>query len=144
MSDLRNKIQSADDITFEDIDCPEWDCKVRIQTMSGNDRMGMMARVIADPQIREHFGEDGELSQDMDIPLSALMTHLVIACARDPETNELIFSWDDLGWLGNKNGDVIQRLGMAAVKQSGVGESAVAAAMGNSSSPVPVQSDAGT
>lgn len=144
MSDLRNKIQTAEDIQFEDIDCPEWDCKIRIQTMSGNDRMNMMARVVGDPQIREHFGKDGELSPDQDIPLAALMTHLVIACARDPETNELVFTWDDLGWLGNKNGDVLQRLGMAAVKQSGVGSQAVVEAMGNSSSPVPDQSDAGT
>lgn len=144
MSDLRARIQAADDIKFDDIDCPEWDCVIRVQTMSGNDRMNMMARVVSDPQIKEAFGEGGELESDADIPLSAIMTHLVIACSRDPQTGELVFTWDDLGWLGNKNGDVLQRLGMAAIKQSGVGEAQVTEALGNSSSPVPVASVATT
>lgn len=116
---LRQAILEAQDLHEQLIDVPEWGIKLKMKTMTGDDRQAFS-------EAMSQYGLEDEMPPHM-------LAQLVIACARHHETDELVFTHDDANWLGNKNGAVLERLAKIAADVSGMGPDAEAA-MGKGSS----------
>lgn len=123
MSGLRDQIVAADDLPFEDHPVPEWgNIKVRVRGLTGTQRDAYEARIVAVKQG----------GKDVELRLANFRARLVVKCLLDPETNERIFSDDEVGVLGSKSGAVLDRLHDVAHRLSGMDDEATARAEGNS------------
>jgi hypothetical protein len=106
---LRDKIFSADDITKELVEIPEWDVTVEIRAMTAAER-----------------GTLGEAAMVGDKTNVGLMYALaVISSVYDPETGLPIFTIQDKEAILSKSGSVIERLATKALGASGLTEKAV-------------------
>jgi hypothetical protein len=61
-----------------------------------------------------------------------LYTDLIIASCYDPATGEPVFSYEDRERLGEKNGAIMERLALVALRLSGLEPGAVESAAKNS------------
>lgn len=121
MSELRNKILASDDIETELIEVEKWGVKIEIKGMSGLHRAQFL---------------QGFSKEDGSVDYERLYPFLVIATAYDPDTGEKIFSDDDVPALNQKSGKVLETLGQAALKLSGMGADSIAQeGKGSSSTP---------
>lgn len=119
--DLKSMILGAVDIQEKVVSVPEWDCKVLIRGMDGEERSETVAEISA-------LGK-GNRSKIYPIVLTRTL--------RDPETKELIFSVEDGPALTKKSGAVLERLATIAGRLSGITPSAVEEAEKNSDSDTP-------
>lgn len=119
---LRDRIIESDDRGFEDVDVPEWDCKVRVRGLTGTDRDRYEAHAV---QLREG-------GQDIELRLANFRSKLLVLCLYDPDTDERIFGDNDAKVLGSKSAKVIERLHEVAYRLSGMDDKAVVRAEGNS------------
>lgn len=94
-----DEILALDDLGHEVVEVPEWGTHVRIATMSGSDRDAWEA----------------SLSVDGQINMRNIRARLVARCARNEDGTRL-FSDEQADALGNKNGNVLERLAAAARK----------------------------
>jgi len=101
---LRDRILSANDLTSEMVEIPEWDVTVEVRGMSAADRTSLM----------DAAAEGGSVNT------SLLFPSLVIACTFDPETGERVFGEEDRPALGEKNGLAIERVVQVAMRLSGM------------------------
>jgi len=109
MTDLRGKIFSADDITKELLEVPEWGVSVEIRSMTAGQRATLT---------------EGATSADK-VDVSNMYAKTVIATVFDPETGLPVFTEQDREAILSKNGAVIERLATKALGSSGLGEKAV-------------------
>lgn len=113
---VRDKIRSADDRTVEPAEVPEWGVSLLLVSPDAI-RRGQLQQAIADD--RDRLGQDD---------FTRFMARMVVACAADPETGELIYDLanpDDVSELAGKNGAVIERLGQRCLVVSGMNAEAV-------------------
>ena len=109
MTALRDKIFSADDITKELMEVPEWGVTVEIRSMTAAQRATLT---------------EGVSSADK-VDVSNMYAKTVIATVFDPETGLPVFTEKDREAILSKNGAVIERLATKALGSSGLSEKAV-------------------
>lgn len=106
---LREQIFSADDITKELVEVPEWGVTVEIRSMTAAERAKL--------------GENATAGDKTDVGLMYALT--VIASVYDPETGLPVFTDQDRAAILSKNGSVVERLATKALGSSGLTEKAV-------------------
>jgi hypothetical protein len=106
---LKETIFSADDITKETVEVPEWGVTVEIRSMSAAERAKLM--------------EGASKNDKTDVGLMYAMT--VIATVYDPTTGLPVFTDQDREAILSKNGAVIERLATKALGSSGLTAEAV-------------------
>lgn len=103
---LRDKIAAADDITYEDVEVPEWGVTLRVTAPNVRTRNELM---------RLWQTQDGE-----ELDFDRISVAALVATCADPETGELVFSEDDAEMLLSKSGAVSQRVFEVASRMLGV------------------------
>jgi len=96
----RDKILDADDIDEEIVDVPEWDVKILLRAMTGQQQVRYADTVRGDDR-------------------GFMYADILMVTAYDPETRELIFDPADREALSLKSGGVLNRLGMKVLALSG-------------------------
>lgn len=102
---LRDKIKAADDLTTEVVDVPEWGVQLALRSPSGKERARLVSQFVDD---------NGKPKLDEMYPA------ILIATARDPETNEPVFTADDASWINEKAGSVLERVAGKAMTVAGI------------------------
>lgn len=108
---LRDKILSADDLTSERVEVPEWDVTLEVRSPSAKAR----SRMVASAQRKD---EDGESTMDLE----SIYPLLLIACCFDPESGEQVFTSDDIDAINDKSSAVVDRVAKACLRVSGLSE----------------------
>ena len=96
----RDKILNADDIAEEVVDVPEWDVKILLRAMNGQQQVRYAETVRGDNK-------------------GFMYADILMVTAYDPETDELIFDPADREALSLKSGGVLNRLGLKVLTLSG-------------------------
>ena len=104
----RDSILTADDLPFEDVECPEWGGTVRIRTLTGTERDAFEAEVAG--------GEKTDYTN--------VRAKLIARSAID-ENGERIFSDADITKLGKKSALALTRCFKVAQRLSGLTEDEV-------------------
>jgi hypothetical protein len=108
---LADKIRQSDDMISEIIDVPEWDVKLSIRSMTGNQRANMQTE-----------WADNESMQTA----SMLYKSIIQICCFDPDTGEQVFTEDDIEWLfDEKQAGIIEQVGTECLRVSGLSGNAV-------------------
>lgn len=110
MSDIRDRIAEIDDLHGEKVEVPEWDTSFDLCEMDGTDRAWILN--IAYDAIQDTIN---------------LMDHcaeIIITSARDSKTGEKIFTREDTEMLKGKNGKILERLALKALKVSAITDDA--------------------
>lgn len=113
MSELRDKILSADDIAKVEERVPEWGVTVHLQTISAGER-ARLSRLV------DH---EGKVSDDY-------YARVVVCGARDAD-GEPVFEESDIPTLNDKNGAVVSRLANKIMSLNRIGEDVEALAEKN-------------
>jgi hypothetical protein len=123
VSNKRDLILAADDIVSETMTISEWGgVVIEVRSMTAAERTTMMEEAL-----------------DMDtgrIRYNKVYGTIIAKSVYDPDTGDLIFTSDDIAALGNKNGAVIERIALRAMKLAGMTEADEDEA-GNDSSATP-------
>lgn len=106
---LKEAIFSADDITKELVEVPEWGVTVEVRSMTAAERAKL--------------GEGASKGDKTDVGLMYAMT--VIATVYDPTTGLPVFTDQDKEAILSKNGAVVERLATKALGSSGLTDKAV-------------------
>lgn len=106
VSSLRERILESDDIQKEIIYVKEWNVNVAVWGLSAGDRSKLINRVM------DH--KNGDIDMQMLYPL------LIQECARDPESQERIFTKEDLPRLNTKAASALEKIGDKAAELSGM------------------------
>lgn len=107
---LRDQIIASSDLSYEDVEVPEWAVTVRVVSPTVRERSRIVAAFMDD------HGK---------VDLERMYPTLVIATAVDPETGDRLFSDEDHEALCGKNGLAVERVAQAALRVAGLGENAV-------------------
>lgn len=102
---LKDKILSANDIASEMMTIEEWGVEIEVKGMTGAERA----------QIMEVLQNNKD-----NVPIADMLVKIFIFCAYDPETNEQIFTLDDIDEVNAKNGSAIERVAIKALELSGL------------------------
>lgn len=105
---LRDQILSADDLGFEIIPVPEWGVEIKIVGLSGAARADY---------IMHGLDENGDPTPGRMKDSTAL---LIVESVRDPETDERIFTRDDVAAVNEKNSVVLTRIAQRIASLSGL------------------------
>lgn len=105
MSNLRDQIAGANDITIIDEYVPEWNVNLQIRSMTAAERGECIASA-TNPKT-------GAAEP------SKLYSRVLIASVYDPETGEPAFTSEDEAMLGGKNGSVVERIAGKSMELSG-------------------------
>lgn len=96
---LRSKILAAK-LPFVDLKVAEWDATVRLQSLSGRDRLELLDWVVVSEQETKAYEADQRLAPedranlDPVKPLDQVIMQLIYAL-RDPKTGDRLFGRDD-------------------------------------------------
>lgn len=111
MSNLSDQIRAAADTSSEVVEVPEWGVEIEIRSMTGRQRAGIMTEIAK-------VGIDA-------IDVEGLWASVLTTCLYDPDSDENVFSDDDLEWLmTEKSAAVIDRLSRRCLEVSGITEDA--------------------
>ena len=133
---IRKQILASEDQTENSIVVPEWGgVALLLLSPSAKRRAAMIATFTT-----TETGIDGERTAEVNT--QAMLPSLVIACAHDPATREPVFTEADLDSLAEKNGAVVERVGLACMVIAGKDDSSTIQSDGTGSvsqlgSPVP-------
>jgi hypothetical protein len=106
------EILAADDITFEEVEVPEWGAIVRVRSLTGVDRDRLEAEMIQ------------QRGKNQIVNFVNFRAKLIVASAVDEE-GSLLFSQQQILPLGNKNAQALSRVFTVASRLSGFSESDV-------------------
>ncbi len=102
---IRDVIFDSNDISREMVTVPEWgDVTFELRSPSLRQRMRLI----------DLGGVDGKVNT------TTLYPWLLVICAFDPDTNEPVFTPEDVEALTERSGEVIERLGDIAMRVSGI------------------------
>jgi hypothetical protein len=129
----REQIQSANDITTEDVACPEWadgdtEAVVRMRNLTAIARGIFVQRSLGlkkNPKAGQKEN-DAQAQQEREIEI------LLVAMSAVDAENKALFTEADVKWLGEKNAAPISRCAAAAQRLSGLTAEAQEAAIKNS------------
>ena len=108
----KDEILAASDMTFEEVDVPEWGGAVRVKSMSGAER-----------DLFESFLTDIK-GKDVKQNFNNVRAKLV-ACTAVDENGSLLFDVIDVAALGKKSAIALNRVFQVAQKLNGIGQDAV-------------------
>lgn len=108
----KDSILKAEDLEYEDVECPEWGGTIRIRRLTGSERDRFESTVFRKKGTKEGGGEGG-------IDWSNMRARLVCLTATTDEGKRL-FSFQDADKLGKKSAKVLDRLFGVAQKLSGL------------------------
>lgn len=111
MSELKDKIKSADDIVKETVECPEWGVNVEVRTMSGFKRAELLQNCIDK--------DKGDFDQ------IKWQAGIIVTCSFDPESGEQIFTMEDVTWLMEKSSAPLERIAATATRLNGLAPGAL-------------------
>lgn len=114
----KDDIFGADDLTYEDVEVPEWGGTVRIRVMTGAERNRFEQSVIT------------RRGKHTDLNLDAIREKLIALCVVD-ENGERIFDESDIPALGEKNAAALTRIFDACQRLNGLTEADVDELAGN-------------
>jgi hypothetical protein len=119
VSTLRDQILGTEDISIELMVIPEWgDAKIEIRSMTAGERSQMMQSVA---------------TPDGQVDFTAMYPAILIKSVYDPDTGQHIFNDSDAALVNSKNGGVVERIAIKAMKMSGMDNDS-RRAVGNDSS----------
>lgn len=127
MSLSREDILNAPDLERRTIEVPEWDGEIILQELNCANRElleSKFIRIKAEAETRNEITPDGVGAYQ---GLRALGLSMSIC----DESGKLLFTPDDIGQLGSKNYEVLDRLFEAVMDMSGMGVDAVDGAKKN-------------
>jgi len=93
----RDDIMKIQDLTFEEVDVPEWGGSVRIKMMTGSERDAYEA------SLYELKGQEVKMNRD------DVRAKLLVKCLVD-ENNERLFTDAEIKMLGKKSAKVLDKL----------------------------------
>ncbi len=105
--ELRQSILESDDLQEELVHMPEWGRTILIRAMTGEERADILQACIK---------KDGTTDMRKVYALTFIMS------VRHPETKERVFELTDQGVLMKKSGKAIERVGLIAMRLSGMRE----------------------
>lgn len=111
-ANLRDSILEADDLDVVECDVPEWGVVLHLRTPTAGGRGKMMGLWMK---------ADGNES----MIASTLYPLMIVLTAHDPATGEPVFGDDDVEFLAQKNGSVVERVALEAMKVAGMTGEAV-------------------
>lgn len=117
----RDDILKADDIKYQDVECPEWNGTVRIKVMSGTERDSYESSV--------YEVKDGGVKFKRDDVRSKLLSKCIV-----DDDGKRIFTDSDIKELGKKSSLVLDRLFDVAQIINGLSKESVDQARKNSQS----------
>jgi hypothetical protein len=117
----REDILKKQDRSYQDVSCPEWGGKVRIQSLTGAERDAFEESILGAKN------KDGT----REVSTQNLRAKLVALAAVDKD-GKAMFSKDDVLVLGQKNAAALDRLFMVAQKLSGISKDDLEEAVKNS------------
>lgn len=106
---LRDQILNAKDLRAETVHVPEWGVDVLVQSMTSGER-GEVLEVVRDAAGNVRLGK--------------LQILMVLKCAKDPETKQRVFEDSDYDVLASKAAGAVERIALAALRVSGLGDQA--------------------
>lgn len=104
MSELRDRILSAQDLASECLFVEEWGVEVEVRGMSARARAVLLQQALVGDRV----------------DLASAYPLLVIECTFHPETGERLFTRDDIDALSDKAGSALERIAVAAARLSGI------------------------
>lgn len=107
---LRDRILSANDIQSNTIHVDAWDVDLDIRTLTASDRSRLIAMCT---------NGDGTVDMDKMYPL------LIIAGVYDPETNEKVFTSEDMSLIQDKSSGAVEVVATEVMRLSGMSAKAV-------------------
>lgn len=108
---LRDKILSADDLTSETVDVPEWGVTLEVRSPTAKVRSRMVSAAI-------RTNDDGETTTDLE----SVYPQFLIACCFDPESGEKVFEDDDQEVINAKSSAAVERVAKACLRVSGLSD----------------------
>jgi hypothetical protein len=108
---IRDKILSADDLTSELVDVPEWDVKIEVRSPTAKVRSHMISLAM-------RKDEDG----DSTIDLESVYPQFLISCCFDPETGEKVFEDGDQDVINAKSSAPVERVAKACLRVAGLSD----------------------
>lgn len=100
----------VDDIASELVEVPAWDCTILVKSTNARERAELLNLLTSD---------------DEDARRVQLFPLILALTAHDPETGERLFARDDVSWIAEKNGKVVQEVAMVGMKLAGLVADAV-------------------
>lgn len=125
----RDGILAVSDLTTETVPVPEWGGEVIIRGLTGDELDAYQAS-------RRQFRNAGTPQQELIYVQDNARASLLAKCLVD-EDGERLFTDQDAGELGQKNGKVLDRLYDVAARLSGLSGEEQEAMEGNSATPAP-------
>jgi hypothetical protein len=125
----RSGILAADDIETEKVPVPEWGDDVIIRGLTGEELDAYQAS-------RRQFRNAGTPQQELIFVQDNARASLLVKCLVD-EHGERLFTDQDAGDLGMKNGKVLDKLYDVAARLSGLSGEEQEVLEGNSGTPTP-------
>lgn len=115
----RDQILNADDLKYEEIDCPEWGGLVRIKVMTGIERDDFEQSVF------------DMKSKDTKVNLKNFRAKLLVKTIVD-ENGKRVFQESDIESLSGKSSKVLDRIFNKAQEVNGIGQKEREEFVGNS------------
>jgi hypothetical protein len=117
----RQQVDATVDLKTEDVEVPEWGGTVRLKELSAKDRSLIEATTI------------GAKGQSIEVRIEAFKTlrERIVAATLVDEEGKRLYKDNEVGLLGQKSGQVIERLFQKAQELSGMNEKAAKSAEGN-------------
>jgi hypothetical protein len=125
----RSSILAADDIETEKVPVPEWGDEVIIRGLTGEELDAYQAS-------RRQFRNAGTPQQELIFVQDNARASLLVKCLVD-EHGERLFTDQDAGDLGRKNGKILDKLYDVAARLSGLSSEEQEVLEGNSGTPTP-------
>ncbi|GAA3301298.1 hypothetical protein [Streptomyces cinereospinus] len=114
------QILGADDLTYEDVEVPEWGGTVRVREMPGTER---------DKFESQFVGKDGASVRAEG--LEGFRARLAAACIVDADGRQMFRSAAEVKRLGDKSSKALQRVCDAAMRLSKISDEDVKELAGN-------------
>lgn len=92
-------LDKASERKREEVEVPEWDCTVTVQSLSALERERILGQMTS-------YDEDGE----REIKLEHSSARLVVMSVIDPDTGARVFTDKDINALSNSDGGPIERI----------------------------------
>lgn len=109
---LRDKILSADDLTSEMVDVPEWGVKLEVRSPTAKVRSRMVSSAMRTND------DTGETTTDLE----SVYPQFLIACCFDPDTGDKVFEDDDQEVINAKSSAAVERVAKACLRVSGLSD----------------------
>jgi hypothetical protein len=117
VSRLAEIIRNSTDLHKDLYEIPEWEVTIEVRSMSARQRASYASLITDAGETTPDAVAETALSR-----VESLWGHMIVACCFDPETQERVFSTDDLDWLmEEKDGDVVGNLANKCLEVSGMG-----------------------